>query len=133
MFTRGRTRYRWVGRGRWQRDATVAEAMLAWAALRELRERRLTVVLIPAERRSWPGHKVRAVTDENPRWYQRLHALRCRCRPRKCRGGHVHRARVLSALSRAAGGRIEARGYEREILEVLAAEEAELRRRWTTG
>lgn len=133
LFVRGTRAFVWKGRGVWERRATVAETFLAWAALRELGEHRLTVVLIPAERPSWRGHKVRAVTDENPRWYQRLESQRCHCRPWKCRGGHVKRQRVVRALSRAAGGRVDARGYERTILEVLAAEEAEERGRWTTG
>src|SRR3989338_11592644 len=41
--------------------------------LKELKDNRLEVVLIPAPSPRFEGHKVRAVQNRNPEWYSRLY------------------------------------------------------------
>lgn len=71
---------------------------------------RLSVVLVPAPRQSFEGHKVRAVERRNPPWYRKFFGAR-RC--------GVKRGRVIRALERVLMGRVRANGYEVDLLSEL--------------
>jgi hypothetical protein len=97
------------------RPSTNMERLRAARALRELRERRLLVVLVPAPVPHFSGHKVRAVVQRNPEWYQAFV-----CGSWTARGGCLKRARIARALERVRRGFVRFDGYEERLLRVLA-------------
>jgi hypothetical protein len=96
------------------RYATPEERALAGRALQDLQENYLRVILVPAPRKNFDGHKVRAVEMRNPEWYRTFV---------EARNYQVHRARVVRALTRVFGrGRVRWNGYDRHLLAALSRE-----------
>ena len=97
------------------RWATEAERLVAKTLLDELAHQHLRIVLIPAPRPSFVGHKTRRIERENPRWYQGF--LRGRWNRRGCQ---VKRSRVERALRRVTEtGIVRRNGYERQLLDKM--------------
>lgn len=97
------------------RLADPVERDLAARALDELAVCHNRIVLVPAPRPSFDGHKIRVQEARNPKWYRRF--VKCHRDPT---GRQVKRRRVERALVRVAySGRVRGNGLERRLLEIL--------------
>ncbi len=72
----------------------------------EFAERQLEVVLIPAPDARHCGHYVRAVANQNPRWYQKFCALYPSSRRGTKTRAAIKRRETIKALENLAAGRI---------------------------
>lgn len=97
------------------RPSTNLERLRAARALRELARHRLRVVLVPAPDPHFDGHKVRAVVDRNPEWYQAFV-----CGSWTKRGGCWKRRRIERALLRVRSGFVRFDGYEDRLLRLIS-------------
>lgn len=98
----------------------------AASLIEELRSMKLEVTLIPAPSPKHPDHKIRAVVNQNPGWYQALCAEypSRRSRPRQRRGAYVDtrikRAATLKALGDIAQGS-NGTAYTKRLLPICQA------------
>lgn len=91
------------------RLATPEEVEKARGMLEDLERNFLQVGLVPAPDQQHIGHMVRAVENENPKWYREFV---------KTANYQVKRFRVVAALKRVVGGRVRGNGYENDLLRI---------------
>lgn len=92
---------------RW-RKSVPAERKVAHAALEQLDDEWLEVILIPAPRPQHRGHMIRVAVRHNPDWYRYMVSAR--------RNPGRLRQRTVRALQRLVGGWFDPLGLETEIL-----------------
>lgn len=93
------------------RYATIEERGIAAAALQDLEENFLSVVLVPAPVSRFSGHMVREVESRNPEWYQEYVSGRWHT---------AKRIRIERALLRVVQkGTVRGNGIEGDLLEFL--------------
>jgi len=101
------------------RWATEEEKALAAWALETLELERNRIILVPAPRQSFSGHKIRVQESQNPKWYREFGAAYWRSK----RSFQLRRQRVERALRRVCvTGIVRRNGYEVPILKKLTTE-----------
>jgi hypothetical protein len=98
------------------RWATEGEKVVAARALESLELERNRIVLVPAPRKNFDGHKIRVQETKNPDWYREFGVPYWRSR----RSFQLKRVRVERALRRVCvTGIVRRNGYEVLILKKL--------------
>ena len=101
------------------RWATEEEKKAAGLALYELETNHNRIILVPAPRQNFSGHKVRVQESKNPEWYIQFGLAYWHSK----RSFQLKRARVVRALKRVfVVGIVRRNGYEVKLLKALMPE-----------